>query len=98
MGKYLLLWELDPTRMPVDPKERATLWGTLMARVREDIEKGVIKEWGMFVGGSSGFYVGEGSEVEISLVNQRYVPYGAFKAYPITSENQVNEMIKALSG
>ena len=40
MGKYLLLWEVDRARIPIDPKERGAGWGMLMAMVRQDKEKG----------------------------------------------------------
>jgi len=39
MGKYLLLWDLDPARMPVDPKERAAGWSALMAMVEKDLDR-----------------------------------------------------------
>ncbi len=41
MGKYLVLWEVVQTQIPVDPKERGEGWGMLMAKVRQDIEKGI---------------------------------------------------------
>lgn len=44
MGKYLLLWEADRARIPIDPKERGAGWGVLMAMVRQDIEKGISKD------------------------------------------------------
>ena len=50
MGKYLVLWEVDQTKIPIDPKERGEGWGLLMAMVRQDIEKGLTKEWGAFLG------------------------------------------------
>jgi len=34
MGKYLLLWEMDQTRIPIDPKERGTGWKALMDMVK----------------------------------------------------------------
>jgi len=49
MGKYLLLWEVDRARIPIDPKERGAGWSLLMAMVRQDIEKGISKDWGAFV-------------------------------------------------
>ncbi len=30
MGKYLVLWEVDQTKIPLDPKERGEGWGFLM--------------------------------------------------------------------
>jgi len=98
MGKYLLLWEVDKTRVPTDPKERGAGWGLLMAMVRQDIEKGISKDWGAFVGETNGYAIAEGTEVEILNMTAQYVPYCIFKVYPIASESQVNEMIKALSG
>jgi len=98
MGKYLLLWEVDRTRIPIDPKERGAGWGLLMAMVRQDIEKGISKDWGAFVGETNGYAVAEGTEVEILNMTAQYDPYVSFKVYPIASESQVNEMVKALSG
>ena len=98
MGKYLLLWEVDRTRIPIDPKERGAGWGLLMAMVRQDIEKGISKDWGAFVGEANGYAVAEGTELEVLNMVQQYAPYVIFKVHPIASESQVNEMIKALSG
>ncbi len=98
MGKYLLLWEVDRARIPIDPKERGAGWGLLMAMVRQDIEKGISKDWGAFLGENNGYAVAEGTEVEILNMTAQYGPYVSFKVYPIASESQVNEMIKALSG
>jgi len=98
MGKYLLLWEVDRARIPTDPKERGAGWGLLMAMVRQDIEKGVAKDWGAFVGETNGYAVAEGTEIEILNMTAQYGPYVSFKVYSIASESQVNEMIKGLSG
>ena len=70
----------------------------MMAMVRQDLEKGFVKEWGTFVGETKGFDVIEGTEVEVMNVMQQYVPYVIFKVHPVASESQVNEMIAALSG
>jgi hypothetical protein len=98
MGKYLVLWEIDQTKIPIDPKERGDGWGFLMAMVRQDIEKGLTKDWGAFVGETSGYAVNEGTELEVMKGLQQYVPFCIFKVHPIATETQVNEMTKALSG
>jgi hypothetical protein len=98
MGKYLLLWEVDKTKIPIDAKERGAAWGVLMAMVREDIEKGLTTSWGAFVGETNGYAVNEGTELEVMNAIQRYIPFVTFKVHPVASESQVNEMIKALSG
>ena len=98
MGKYLLLWELDNTRIPIDPKERGEAYGLFMAMVRQDIEKGITKDWGSFVGEPKGYTIVEGSEVEVEDSLQQYVPYCIYKVHPIMTESQVNEVLKSLSG
>jgi hypothetical protein len=69
-----------------------------MAMVRQDIEKGITKDFGAFIGETGGYAVYEGTELEVMNTIQQYVPYCIFKTYPIVTESQVNEMIKALSG
>lgn len=98
MGKYLVLWEVAQSTIPIDPKERGGGWSILMAMVRQDIEKGLTKDWGAFVGESSGYAINEGTELEVMKGLQQYVPFCKFKVHPIATPNQVEEMIKALSG
>ena len=61
MGKHLVLWSLIESNVPIDPKERGAGWGLLMAMVRQDIEKGVSKDWGAFLGELNGYAIAEGS-------------------------------------
>ncbi len=98
MGRYLLLWEVDQSRVPVDAKERGRAWSLLMDMVRQDREAGMMKDWGAFVGEINGFAVYEGTEVEAGSMTVKYVPYVSFKVHPLASESQINEVIKSLSG
>lgn len=98
MGKYLGLWEMDPTRVPIDPVERGNLWLMMTAMVRQDMEKGLVKEWGTFVGEINGYFVAEGTEVEVSLMTQQYVPYARFKFHAAISVDKVEEIAKSLAG
>jgi len=97
MGKYLMLWEIDTTKIPVGSKERGAGWNALMEMVKQDIKKGINKDWGAFVGEINGYAVLEGTEVEIMNALQQYVPFVHFKVHPIASVSQVDEMIKALT-
>src|SRR4030042_2115422 len=97
MGKYLLLWEIDTTKVPVSPKERGAGWNALMEMVKQDIKKGMTKDWGAFVGEINGYSVAEGAEVEIGNMLQQFAPFVRFKVHPIASVSQVEEVIKALT-
>jgi hypothetical protein len=96
MGKYLMLWEIDTTKVPVSPKERGAGWNALMEMVKQDIKKGMTKDWGAFVGEINGYSVAEGTEVEIGNMLQQFAPFVRFKVHPIASVSQVEEVIKAL--
>ena len=39
MGKYMALWEIDQSKIPIDPKERGDGWSMLMAMVRQDLRR-----------------------------------------------------------
>ena len=98
MGKYLLLWEVDQTKIPIDPKERGTGWGAMLGMVKQDMEKGISKDWGLFVGERYGYAVAEGTELEVMAMLQQYVPFVSFKVHPVATVSQAEELIKALSG
>ena len=97
MGKFLSLWEVDPSRVPVSPQERAAGWSALVNMVKEDMKKGLIKDWGAFVGEINGYAIAEGTEVEIGKMNVQYAPFVRFKVYPIASLSDVEQVIKSLA-
>lgn len=97
MGKYLYLWEIDRTKIPMDPKERGVGFSMLLEMVKQDLKKGITKDWGVFPGEFSGYSVVEGTEVEIMNQVQQYTPFVYFKVYPIASVTQTEQMIKALA-
>jgi len=97
MGKYLLLWEIDPTKIPVDLKERGSDFSALVKAIKKDIKAGTLRDWGLFVGEHNGYSVVEGTEVEVIKAARRYTPFVCFEAHPIASLNHTGEMIKALT-
>lgn len=98
MAKYLMLWKFNRNLIPVTPQERVKSYSALMTFIQQDIERGIIKDWGCFVGESNGYSVVEGSEVDICKMVQRYSPFCGFSTHPIASVDQMNEVIKAISG
>lgn len=96
MAKYLVRWEVDQNKIPIDPKERGEGWGLLMAMVGQDIEKGLVKDWGAFSGESRGYSIYDATKIELMNSLQQYVPFCHFTVHPISSVGEVNEMISAL--
>jgi hypothetical protein len=98
MGKYLVMWEVDHSKIPINAKERAEGWGLLMAMVGQDMEKGIVKDWGAFSGESKGYSIYDSTKLEMMKALQQYVPFVMFKVHPVATVGDVNEMLKALSG
>ncbi len=98
MPKYLVLWEIDQTKIPVNPKERGSGWAALMKMVGQDLTSGTAKDWGTFLGENRGYTVHEGPELAVMKSLQKYIPFVTYKVYPIASESLVNELIKELTG
>lgn len=98
MGRYMVIWEVEKAHMPVDPKERGEGWALLMAITKQDMEKGIVKEWSVVVGENRGFNIVEGTEVEIANTIQQYVPYINVQVLPLATFSQTEEIIKTLTG
>ena len=98
MGKYLALWEVDQSRVPVDAKERGAAWNMMLEMVKQDLKSGKAKDWGAFVGEINGYSIAEGTEVEVGNMLAQYAPYVSFKVHPVSSVSQVVEVIKSMSG
>ncbi len=96
MQKYLMLWKLNRALIPTDHHERGQGFAALMEFVQQDIEVGLTKDWGCYVGEGNGYAIVEGSEVDISKMVQQYSPFCEFSTHPIASLDQMNEVIRSL--
>ena len=67
-----------------------------MELTKEDIKKGVTKDWGVFAGELRGFSIVEGTELEVAKVLTKYAPYVRFQTNPILSTSEAEEVIKSL--
>jgi hypothetical protein len=98
MAKHLLIWRMRNSRIPVDPKERGSAWGALIAMVENDMESGAIKDWGAFPGEGKGYCTFEGTNLELMKVTQQYSPFVDFKTHSVASVLEVKDLITGLSG
>ncbi len=97
MPKYLTTWETDPSRAPVDPKERGALWGAMVAMVKQQMSDGVTTDWGAFVGENRGYAIGEASALEVSKLLQQFFPYITFETHELLSIDQMGELAQSLA-
>ncbi len=92
MAKYLVLWELDSSRTPEDPKAKKTQWLRFDAVVAKQLKEGVIKDWGLFAGEACGYVIFEGSAVKLHTFLSMWSPFVRFKAREAMT---IHEAIKA---
>ena len=98
MAKYLLLWELTKNLVPIDPKERSTGWGTLLAMVKKDLAEGLMKDWGAFPGENRGYLIVEGSQLDVLKMTQQYMPFVQFKIHPVSAVGEIETLLDHMAG
>jgi hypothetical protein len=96
MGRYIVMWEADESKIPVDPEERKVGWLGAIEMTKQEIKDGLTKDWGVFLGQTRGFSISEGTEDEIISSTLKYIPYFRFKVYPVASIEKTEEAIKAM--
>ena len=97
MANYLLIWDLNSQYISEDPVTRGNQWKELMKLVEVDYQKGFMKDWGAFIAEQSGYYVEEGSELEVVILAQQYTPYVVFETHNYASLEQTKELLNALT-
>jgi hypothetical protein len=96
MGRYLIMWEADESKIPLDPKERKAGWLAAIEMTKQLIKDGKIKYWGGFVGQTKGFNIVEDTEENIHSDTAKLIPYFRFKVYPLISFEKAEKVIKAM--
>ena len=96
MGRYLCLWEIHPSAIPTS-SEGWSNWEELLSWLKQEMERGLFKDWGQFIGELNGYAIVEGDEWDVSRMAQRLITVCSFKVHPIASVDQVGEMVRALT-
>ncbi len=96
MAKFILHWEVDSTKTPEDPKERQQQWLQFQDIVVQQINDGIISDWGANVGELYGYAIVEGTEVAIHSLTAMWEPFVKFNTRAVLSIEQVIEATKAM--
>ncbi len=97
MTKYLVTWEINADRVPLDPKERGAMWGGMLAAIKQQMSEGVIADWGAFTGENRGYAVANSSALELTKQLQPNYPYVIFEVHEVMSVDEAGEFAKSLS-
>ena len=98
MSKFLNLWEVDRSKMPTDPNERAALMGKQIEMTKKMLNEGQITDWGIFAEGGAGYAIAEGSDVDTFKRTMQFAPYIKFQVHAVLSIDEVAEAVKSMMG
>ena len=98
MSKFLTLWEIESSKWPTDPNERAALIGKQMEMTKKMLDEGKITDWGIFAGGGGGYSIGEGTEADTFKRTMQFAPYIKFQVHPVLSHDEAAEVMKSMTG
>jgi phage FluMu gp28-like protein len=97
MGRYLVLWEADESKIPIAPEERKIGWQMATEMTEQYIKDGLVKDYGAFVGQPNGFIIADGTRDDIINMTIKFMPFFRFKVIPIASIDQIKEVIKSIA-
>jgi hypothetical protein len=91
-----VLWELDESKIPDDPKEKKAMWVAAMDEIRKTLKNGINKDWGVFLDVSRGFNIVEGEPEEVYALEAAFVPLARMEIHPFISLDQAQKAIKKM--
>ena len=97
MGRYLVLWEADESKIPIAPEERKIGWQMATEMVEQHMQDGLVKDYGAFVGQPNGFIIADATRDEIINMTIKFMPFFRFKVIPLASIDQIKEVIKTIA-
>jgi len=96
MARYMVLWEVDTSKTPENPKAKKAQWLGFSELTAKMLKDGTIKDWGIFVGEGCGYSIFEGTKVELSTFNNMWVPFVKFKTRELMTIDEITKAHKAL--
>ena len=97
MARYLALWHLNPfVQFPTDPSKLLELNEKMWAVMDDQIKKGMVKEFGVFQDGTSGYLIAEGNATDVFTASNMFMPYIIGESHEIIPYEKQKEIIRAL--
>ena len=94
MARYLLLWEADESKIPLDPEERKMAWLAAIEMERENMKTRGTVDWGCFIGTTKGYSIHEGSKEDVINSTLMFIPYFKFQVFEVSNIDELENAIK----
>jgi hypothetical protein len=87
---------MNTSLIPSDPEEGMKFHMGNLERVKEGLETGGLKMWGVSPGGNKGFAITELEGKELFAMTSAWAPYVRFKVKPMISADEAIEVMKGM--
>jgi len=95
MARYLVLWEVDSSKVPTDQQERIAAFSWMLDLVEKDMQAGFVKDWGTYIGELAGYAVCEATELEVEAMCQQYIPMVEFTVRGLTTVEEQRRLLES---
>ena len=97
MGRFLLLWRVNWDRWPVQDLSKHLEMNEKLWKVMDDLmKKGIVKDYGIFPEGESGFLIGEGDAITVFKNASMFVPYVSSEVHEIIPFEKQKEITRGI--
>ena len=96
MAKYILMWQMDTSKFPADPKEAIAMNMKMLETCKQILKEGVGRDWGCFLGGNNGYAIGEGDAADMAKATWQFTPYVRFEVQQVLSVDEVIDINKSM--
>jgi L-rhamnose mutarotase len=96
VGKYLLLWQVNFSFWPLEPSKSLELNEKMWTAMDDLMKKGLVKDYGIFVDGQSGYLIAEGEADNLYMAANMFIPYVSAEVHEIVSYEKQKEIIRGM--
>jgi len=97
VARFLRLWRRNPLApWPTDPVEFSKFMEKAAAAIDDSIKKGIIKEYGYFLDGMSGYMISEAEATDVLRTSWMYFPYYEWEIHEIIPYEKGKEILRAI--
>jgi hypothetical protein len=97
VSKFHMLWRLNLTApWPTEPQKYLEFQEKLWAVIDDLMKKGLVKDYGIFPDGATGYVIGEGDVLDVYRSVSMFLPYVSSEVHDVISFEKQKEITRAL--
>jgi len=96
VDRYLLLWRVNFSFWPMEASKSLELNEKMWAAMDDLMKKGLVKDYGIFLDGQSGYLIAEGEAANLYMAANMFIPYVSAEVHEIISYEKQKEIMRAM--